>query len=476
MVEVKKIDKNIWEIEKTPEMKTFARVYASEFLLNLIQKDKTLEQIKNVACLKGIVGGAYAMPDAHQGYGFPIGGVAAFDLKEGIISPGGVGYDINCGVRLISTNLTLKQLESIKKELLHEIAKEVPTGVGKKGKFNLTLSELKEVLETGSSWAIKKGYGETKELEKTEDNGCLKEANSDFVSKRAISRGLGSLGSLGAGNHFLELQVVEEIHDKETAKKFGIEKEGQVTIMIHTGSRGLGHQVASDYIKLMEEAMDETEKKELPDRELIYAKIDSKLGQEYYKAMCCAANFAFANRQIISHLIKNSFKKFIPETNFNLVYDVAHNIAKFEEHTINGEKKMVCIHRKGATRSFGPNKKELPECYQETGQPIIIPGSMGTNSYILAGTKQSEKISFASTAHGAGRLLSRMKAKQMIKGADVKKGLEIQKIDIETQNIEALSEEAPEAYKDIDEVVKISNQLGIGRIIAKLKPIGIIKG
>lgn len=475
MVEVKKIDKNIWEIEKVEDMNTCSRIYASEFLLNLIQKDKTLEQAKNLSCLPGIIGCSYLMPDAHQGYGFPIGGVVAFDPQEGIISPGGVGYDINCGVRLLSSNLFLKDFQPLKKEVLHSIAREIPTGVGRKGNLNLTLQELNDILEKGSNWALEKGFATKEDLEKTEDNGCLKDANCSFVSKKALSRGFSSLGTLGAGNHFLDLLIVEEINDKETAKNFGIEKEGQIMVMIHTGSRGLGHQIASDYIKLMEEEMSPEEKNLLKDRELIYAKINSKLGQEYYKAMCCAANFAFTNRQIITSKVRKVFQHFFPESKLNLIYDVAHNIAKFEEHLINGEKKLVCIHRKGATRSFGPNRKEIPKCYQETGQPIIIPGSMATSSYVLVGTKQAEKISLASTAHGAGRMLSRLKAKQIIKPQDVKRELEMEGIDIETQNINSLSEEAPEAYKDIDEVIKVSNQLGIGKIVAKLKPIGVLK-
>jgi tRNA-splicing ligase RtcB len=473
MIDLKKISKNEWKIEKIGAMKVPAVIYASEKLLVDMKKDITLEQIKNVATLKGILKNAIALPDSHQGYGFPIGGVAAFDIEKGVISPGGVGYDINCGVRLLSTNLTAKEIEKTKKELLNQIFRDVPSGVGKSGVTKLSKEEIKEVLETGSKWAVKKGYGTKEDLEKTEDSGCIKGANFSDVSQRAISRGLPQLGSLGAGNHFLEIQKVEEIYDKKIAETFGIKEKGQITIMIHCGSRGLGHQVASDYIKLME---DKYGFENLPDRELINAPITSELGKKYYSAMASAANFAFCNRQMIMSWVRDCFKKFFPKSELKLVYDVAHNIAKFENHFIDGKEQEVLVCRKGATRSFGPGRKELPNIYQKTGQPVIIPGSMGTASYLLVGTKKAEELTFGSTAHGAGRVSSRSKALREIRGEDIKNQLEKKGIELKANSWKSIAEEAPQVYKDIDEVVKVSNELGIGNLVAKLKPLAVMKG
>ncbi|MBU3906663.1 MAG: RtcB family protein, partial [Nanoarchaeota archaeon] len=355
----------------------------------------------------------------------------------------------NCGIRLLATNLNKKQVEGKKKELLNQLFRDVPSGVGKGGAIKITKEDIKEILETGAEWAVKRGFGTKEDLERIEDYGNIRGAKAEFVSQRAISRGLPQLGSLGAGNHFLEVQEVEEIYDKETAEKFGIKEKGQITVMIHCGSRGLGHQVASDYIKLME---DEYGFKDLPDRELINAPINSKLGKEYFSAMSAAANFAFCNRQMIMQWTRDVFKKFFPEAKLDLVYDVCHNIAKIEEHVVDGKKMKLCVHRKGATRSFGPGREELPKIYRNIGQPIILPGSMGTASYILVGTKKAEEVSFASTAHGAGRVTSRSSALRNLRGEDVKKELEKKGIEVKSGSWESLAEEAPQVYKDIDEV------------------------
>jgi len=474
-IKPKKISKNVYEIPKSGKMKVPVKIYASEKLLNSMKKDNTLEQAQNMAMLPGIVKQAILCPDGHNGYGFPIGGVAAFDMEKGIISPGGVGYDINCGVRLLATNLMKRDIQRKIRKIVEEIFAQVPSGVGRGGKMKLSKQEIKQVLETGANWAVKKGYGEKEDLERTEDNGCIKRAKASAVSERALARGLSQLGSLGAGNHFLEVGCVDEIYDKETAKVFGITEKNQITIMIHCGSRGLGHQVASDYIKSMEEKYGF---EKLPDRELINAPIRSELGQKYFSAMTAAANFGFCNRQLIMHWVRQAFNKvFGKKIQLNMVYDVAHNMAKFEEHIVDGKNVKLCIHRKGATRSFGPGRKELPKVYQKTGQPVIIPGSMGTASYILVGTKKAEEVSFASTAHGAGRVMSRHSALKKFRGEKVKNELAEKKgIEVKSGSWKSLAEEAPEVYKDIDEVVRVSHDVGIGNLVARLKPLGVMKG
>jgi tRNA-splicing ligase RtcB len=473
MVEIKKISEIEYEIPKTGNMNVPGRIFASEKLMNNIKEDITLEQVQNVAMLPGIIKASIACPDAHQGYGFPIGGVAAFDIDKGVISPGGVGYDINCSVRLLRTNLTLKDIEKKgKKELIHSLFRTVPSGVGRGGKLKLSKKELDEVLINGTQWAVKKGYGVKEDYIHTEDNGKLPNANPNDVSQRAKARGMPQLGSLGAGNHFLEIQIVDEIFDKKVAKAFGL-KKGQITIMVHCGSRGLGHQVASDYIKLMEREYDI---KDLPDRELVNAPIKSEIGKKYLSAMSCAANFAFANKQLITHWIRENLKHYFPNIKIDVVYDVCHNIAKFEKHIIENKEKEVLIMRKGATRSFGPGRKEIPEDYRKVGQPVIIPGSMGTASYILVGTRKAEEVSFGSTAHGAGRVMSRTKARKGIKTEDVKKELQGKGIELEAGSYKGISEEAPQVYKDIDEVVRVSHKAGIGNLVAKVKPLGVVKG
>ena len=471
-MELKKISDFEWEVPKTGAMKVPAVIYASEKLLEKIKQDKTIEQIANVAKLKGIQKKAIALMDCHQGYGFPIGGVAAFDMEEGIISPGGVGYDINCGVRLLRTELKADDVLSKRKQLLEELYKEVPAGVGKGGITKVTKDVLMEVLSKGAKWAVEQGYGTKEDLQRTEEYGNMK-ADVNAVSERALQRGMPQLGTLGAGNHFLEMQKVDKIFDKEIAKSFGITKPGQIMVMIHCGSRGLGHQVASDYIKKMEEKYG-TEN--LPDRELINAPISSELGQKYYNAMCAAVNFAFVNRQMITHWTRDVFKKvFGSSDNMNQVYDVCHNLAKFEKHEIDNKQVEVCVHRKGATRSFGPGREEVPEVYRKIGQPVIIPGSMGTASYVLVGTKKAEEISFGSTAHGAGRVMSRHEAIRNYRGEQVKRDLSEKGIEVRGP-WKGLAEETWQAYKDIDEVVRVSHKLGIGNLVARLVPLAVMKG
>jgi len=455
MIETKKISKDEYEIAKTGKMNVPVLIFASEKLLKDMQKDKTLEQAQNVAKLPGIIEKSIVLSDAHQGYGYPIGGVAAFDLDEGVISPGGVGYDIDCSVRLLKTNLTKKDLGN-KKELIHSLARTVPSGVGRGSSFQITYKELDKVLEKGAEWVVEK-LGDKEDLKHLEDGGRLKGSAKD-VSDRAKKRGVGQLGTLGAGNHFLEIQEVDEIFDKEVAKKWGI-KEGQIMIMIHCGSRGLGHQVASDYIKSMEDKYGWPEF----DRELVNAPIKSPLGKKYLSAMNCAANFAFANKQMITHNVRENLKHYFPKIKIETVYEVCHNIAKIEEHVVEGKKQKVLVTRKGATRSF-------------PGLPVIIPGSMGTASYLLVGTSTAMEKSFGSTAHGAGRVMSRHEAIRRQKGKDVKEKLNKLGIDVESGSLEGLSEEAPEAYKDIEEVIDVSDKVGLAKKVARLKPLAVMKG
>jgi tRNA-splicing ligase RtcB len=471
---LKKINANTWEIPKQANMKVPAIVYASEKLLSGVREDKTLSQAKNVACLPGIQRRAYVMPDAHQGYGFPIGGVAAFDLQEGIISPGGVGYDINCGVRLLKTEFTEKDVQDKRQLLLSEIFQEVPAGVGKGGTTRLSRRVLEEVCAKGAEWAVENGFGRRDDLQKTEEYGRMREADPSHLSPRALERGAPQLGTLGAGNHFLEIQKVSKIFDFDVASVFGIHSLGQIMVMIHCGSRGLGHQVASDYIRLMENKFGV---KGLPDRELIHAPIRSDLGKRYYGSMSAAVNFAFANRQMIAHWVRSVFQKVMGSSDgMDQVYDVCHNVAKFERHFIEGRVKEVCIHRKGATRSFGPGREEIPEVYRAVGQPVLIPGSMGTSSYILVGTNLAEERSFGSTAHGAGRVMSRHEAKRRFRGEEIKRELEQRGIELRSTSWKGVAEEASQAYKDVDEVVRVSHEAGLGQLVAKVVPVGVMKG
>jgi len=473
-LELRRVDDNTWEIPAHGRMTVPARIYASRKLVEYARGDSTLEQARNVACLPGIQRMSYVMPDAHQGYGFPIGGVAAFDLETGIISPGGVGYDINCGVRLLRTDFTAEDVAGKKKELLAEIFKEVPAGVGKGGVTKLSAGVLKEILVKGAPWAVENGYGTADDLLMTEEGGRMKDADAGRISPRALERGIPQLGTLGAGNHFLEIQRVDRIFQPETARAFGIEAEGQILVMIHCGSRGLGHQVASDYIQAMESVF---EVRDLPDRELIYAPIGSAMGQEYYRSMCAAVNYAFANRQMIAHWVRDVFAKVLGSSRgMRQIYDVCHNVAKVETHVVAGREKKLCVHRKGATRSFGPGRAELPQAYQAVGQPVIIPGSMGTASYVLAGTAEAEDLSFGSTAHGAGRIMSRHEAIRRFRGERIRDELAQRGIELRATGWKGVAEEASAAYKDVDEVVRVSDEVGLGRLVARVVPVGVMKG
>ncbi len=473
-VELRKLSEFAWELPQTDGMLVPGIVYTSEKLLARMREDRTLLQLKNVAMLPGIIKHALAMPDAHEGYGFPIGGVAAFSMDTGIISPGGVGYDLNCGVRLIRTNLQFKNVKDKRSELLDELYRNVPCGVGKDTRMKLTRDQFHEVLSKGARWNVEQGFATERDLDHTEENGFMSAADYSQVSTKALQRGAAQIGTLGSGNHFLELQKVDKIFNPEAAKAFGIEKEGQITVMIHCGSRGFGHQVASDYLQLMEEKFGHAH---LPDRELACAPIQSDPGQKYYKAMCAAVNFAFANRQMITHNTRKSFKKVLgSDDGMDLVYDVCHNIAKFEEHEIDGKKTRVCVHRKGATRSFGPGRKEIPAAYRKIGQPVFIPGSMGTASYVLIGTNTAEQASFGSTAHGAGRVMSRAEATRTWRGEQIRDKLASQDIILKAASWKGVAEEAAEAYKDIDEVAKVSHGIGIGGMVARLVPVAVMKG
>jgi len=471
-MKIKKINELIHVIEKEGKMKVPGKIYASKKIFDDIKNDKTISQVKNVAELPGIIRDSIALPDAHQGYGFPIGGVAAFDLDNGIISPGGVGYDINCSVRLLKTNLTKKDIIGKKEKIAEGLKRKIPSGVGRGGPFQITYKELDKLLENGAKYLIDKGYGKKEDYLHIEEEGCFKGADSSKVSERAKKRGIGQIGTLGAGNHFLDILFVDEIFDSKVAKIFGL-KKNQVVILIHCGSRGLGHQVASDYIKAMEI---EYGISNLPDRELVYAPIKSKLGEDYFNAMACAANFAFANKQLITHWIREELKTYFPNVDIDVVYEVCHNIAKFEEYKIDGKKQKVCVHRKGATRSFGPGRIEIPKDFRSVGQPVLIPGSMGTASYVLVGTKKAEEITFGSSVHGAGRVMSRSKAIHNIEGEKTKKNLAMKNIIIKSNSLKLISEESPEVYKNIDDVVNTIDKLGISRKVAKLKPMIVIIG
>lgn len=476
--DLKKVLPYLWEIPMgtRPGMLVPAYIYALEELIDPIFNDNSLEQLIHVSMLPGIVKAAMAMPDVHQGYGFPIGGIAAMKWPGGVISPGGIGYDINCGVRLLRSQLHEKQISPYLEELSKELYKEIPSGYGKGGQINLNREELTDVLKKGASWAVENGYGEREDLQNIESNGVLSFADPQYVSEHAFQRGSDQLGTIGAGNHFVEVDRVEEVFDEETARIFKLQK-GQIVILIHTGSRGLGHQVATDYIRIMQTAMTQYGLK-TPDRELACVPFNSKEGQEYFKAMCAAANFAWCNREVITWEIRKAWNRILGEDagKLELLYDVAHNMAKIEEHSIGSETLKLIVHRKGATRSFGPGNKELPAHYQQSGQPVLIPGSMGTISYVLAGTKDSMGLTFGSCCHGAGRKLSRTAAKKQVEAVRLKKDLISEGIHIQAGSYAGLAEEAPIAYKDVDLVVETVHQAGIAKKVAKLKPLAVIKG
>lgn len=454
-------------------------IFADDLLMKQIETEDAVEQLANVACMPGIIKHAVAMPDIHWGYGFPIGGVAAFDLEDGVISPGSVGFDINCGVRLMRSSLTKDYIKSGLKELLDVIFYEVPSGVGSTGKLFINNPEIyKNVLKNGSRWAVKNGYGNKDDVEFTESFGCMEEADPNEVSNTAYKRGISQLGTLGSGNHFLEIQYVEEIFDQQIANSFGLFKD-QVVVLIHSGSRGLGHQVCTDYLEVMQKAVNKYNIK-VPDRQLACAPVKSSVGQSYLGAMSAAANFAWVNRQCIMHFIRLSFEKVFrssaKDLGLDLVYDVCHNIAKIEKHIIDGKEKTLCVHRKGATRAFAKGNKELPAEYKNTGQPVLVPGDMGRYSYVCAAENLSEDEAFASSCHGAGRVLSRHAAKKQIRGTDLEKDLNSKGILVKTDSYSGLAEEASIAYKDVSQVVDVCAGAGILRKVAKMKPLAVIKG
>lgn len=454
-------------------------IYTSKELMQGLRKDNAPEQVANVATLQGIVKGSLAMPDIHWGYGFPIGGVAAMDVEQGVISPGGVGFDINCGVRLLRTDLETKDLSKGKiKEIVDSMFINVPSGVGSKARVKLSSSQLNDVLEEGARWAVKNGYGWDDDLAHLEEKGSMKEADPSKVSQKAKQRGAPQLGSLGAGNHFLEVQIVDEIYDEKIARKFGLFK-GQITFMIHTGSRGCGHQICQDSLSVMERAVSKYGIK-LPDRQLACAPIDSDEGVNYFKAMCCGANFAWGNRQMITHWVRQSAQKVLKEDSEDLgmrvVYDVCHNVAKFEKHLVDNQIKNLCVHRKGATRAFGPYERDVPPDYESVGQPVLIPGDMGTASYVLAGTKKAMEESFGSTCHGAGRVLSRHAAVKRFSVGSIERELSDKNIYLHAASKRVVAEEAPGAYKDVDAIVEITHGAGISEKVARMIPIGVVKG
>ncbi len=476
----RKIGENQYQIDADSNlgMKVPVRIYANEPLMQKMLSDRTIMQARNVASIPGIVGHSVVLPDGHEGYGFPVGGVAAMDAEEGMISPGGVGYDINCGVRLLRSNLTEDTVHSKLKELVTDLFSSIPSGIGSKGAVKLTHSELDEVLVKGVNWAIDHGYGSSDDADVCEENGQIQNADPNKVSDKARKRGAPQLGSLGSGNHFLEVQKVAEIHDEEAAKRMGIE-EGTITILIHCGSRGFGHQVCSDYLRVSEQAMEKYDIN-LPDRELACVPNNSEEGESYRKAMFSALNFAWSNRQMLTHWTRNSFQRVFNQSesdlDMKLVYDVAHNIAKVEKHKVDGQDRNLVVHRKGATRAFPANRDEIPSRYRDLGQPVLVPGSMGTASWILLGQPNSMDLSFGSTAHGAGRTMSRSKARRNFTEDDVKKSLNDKGIFIKALTRDGVVEETPQAYKDVDSVVNVSHNLGIATKVAKLVPIGVIKG
>jgi tRNA-splicing ligase RtcB len=478
---VRKIDSYRWEVPQSYRkgMRAPGLIYASENMLNQIWEDRALEQVVNVAFLPGIVGYSLAMPDIHWGYGFPIGGVAATRVKDGVVSPGGVGFDINCGVRLLRTNLSVEEIKPHIEHLVHTLFSNVPSGLGSEGKLKTTEKELEDVLCRGASWVVEKGFGLPDDLIFTEDSGCLKGADPEKVSPKAKKRGLPQLGTLGSGNHFLEIQAVDRIFDRDAAQAMGILETGQVLILIHTGSRGLGHQICDDYIRIMSNSARQYNI-DIPDRQLVCAPVQSPEGHDYLAALACAANYAWANRQFIAHWVRESFTKVLKksprELGLEQVYDVAHNIARIEKHTLDRKPQSLCVHRKGATRSFPKGHPDLPAMYRNIGQPVLIPGDMGRYSFIAVGTETAMQTTFGSTCHGAGRLQSRGSAKKGQRGADVAHKLSLRGITVKSDSMSSLAEESPEAYKDVADVIEVTHQADISRKVARAVPLGVIKG
>lgn len=476
---LQRIDEVKLEVPKNYKqgMRTNGIIYIDKILEKELET-KSIEQVANVATLPGIIGASLAMPDIHTGYGFAIGGVAAFDLKEGIISPGGVGYDINCGVRLLRSNLKKEEVAPKIKNLVEVLYNRIPSGVGSKGKLRLSSEDERRLLLKGARWAVEQGLGSKEDLEHTESGGCIEGADPELISKKAYERGRPQQGTLGSGNHFTEIQYVDEIYDEKAANSLGLFKD-QITVMIHTGSRGFGHQVCTDYLEVMQKAVHKYNI-QLPDRELACAPFNTSEAQDYLAAMKAAANYAWANRQCIMHWVKESFMKIFntgPKTiGMGLLYDVAHNIAKVEEHIVNGEKRKLIVHRKGATRAFPPGHPELPDVYKHIGQPVIIPGDMGRASFVLLGTEKAMKESFGSTCHGAGRIMSRHQAIKHAKGRAIWREMEDKGIIVRSASRGTLAEEMSEAYKDVSNVVDVVHGAGLSKKVARLRPIGVIKG
>lgn len=475
-----RINPVLWEIPSDfrADMRVAVRIFADDRLLEAALGDRSIEQAINAATLPGLVGPITVMPDVHQGYGFPIGGVGATRFPDGIISPGGIGYDINCGVRLLTSRISADELRPHLDRLLTSIYRNCPSGVGGKGSVRLSDKDLDRVCATGSQWALKAGYAHAEDLARTEENGQMPYADPAALSPRARERGRPQLGSLGAGNHFIELDVVEEIYDQQAAAAMGL-APGMVALQIHCGSRGLGHQVCSDYVRELQSAVHRYGIK-LPDRELVCAPLDSPEGKRYLAAMSAAANYAFANRQILAHQARLAFEEVlagkVDDWHLRQVYDIAHNVGKIEEHMVDGEKTKVCVHRKGATRAFGPGAEGLPPEYALTGQPVLVPGSMGTASWVLAGNQESMQLSFGSSCHGAGRVMSRKQAKKATRGDQLRERLEAAGVAVRAGSLSGLAEEAPQAYKDVDRVVETVSRAGIARKVARLTPLGVIKG
>jgi len=473
---IRKISDYLWEIPKSfrADMRVPARIYISEKMLDSVFRDRSLNQLINVATLPGIINYSIAMPDIHEGYGFPIGGVAGIRVEDGVISPGGVGYDINCGVRLLKSDYSETEIKSHLENLAVEIQKEVPSGLGRGRQIKLSIEQINKVLEGGAKKLVEQGYGEEQDIENCEAEGCLSLARASDVSERAKNRGRDQLGTLGSGNHFLEIQRVDEIFDEKVSQVFGLFKK-QIVIMIHTGSRGLGHQIATDYIKTMMRAMPKYNIR-LPDRELAACPLNSPEGKRYFSAMACGANYAWANRQMITHFVRKAWKEiFGKSSGLKVLYDVAHNIAKIEKYIVKGKEIKLCVHRKGATRAFPSGHPEIPKEYQNVGQPVLIPGSMGTASYILMGTERS-KDAWHTVCHGAGRTMSRHAAMRAVSGQEVVRKLESKGIIVKCQSSRGIAEEAPIAYKDIDEVVEVVHNAGLAKKVAKLIPLAVIKG
>lgn len=474
------VDDVLWEIPKSfrQGMRVPVRVFADAKLLEAALKDRSLEQAVNASTLPGLVSHVTIMPDVHQGYGFPIGGVAATKLPDGVISPGAIGYDINCGVRLLTSRLAFKDVSDRISELATALYQNCPSGVGVKGSVRLSAKELEKVCYEGASWALRGGYALPEDLQCTEEKGRISGADPSVLSPRAKERGRPQLGTLGAGNHFIEVDIVDGIFDQLAAQAMGLE-EGMLTVQIHCGSRGFGHQICSDYVRELQPAVIRYGI-QLPDRELVCAPLNSPEGVRYLKAMACAANYAFANRQILTHHARRSFEQIfagrVRDWELHQVYDIAHNMGKIEEHQIQNRKVEVCVHRKGATRAFGPGFAELPDKYRHLGQPVLVPGSMGTASWVLLGTEESMSQSFGSTCHGAGRVMSRKRAKKTIRGDKLSQKLETEGIHIRAGSMPGLAEEAPQAYKDVDRVVEVVSRAGIAKKVARLRPVAVIKG